>query len=381
MSNISKIESFNYNNITTLKQNVVDKQYLILDLWESVDRNNHRQIFLQLNDVKVLNRTNDIILFDITDRNDIIQPLINIENTVLSILKTYLARINKHGKFNFSSSIKENKLDNTTILSLNLNNSDYPINIYNNLKQHSNVNIFNNNSSFNIILEVMSIQFDMYKGLIVMDTRFRLAIENILLPKRIKITNVGNFLANDNTVNEYKVNHSKIVSDIHKNFSNINTSDNDINLLNINEKNQSKEKTSVTSDNDIKLVNGNEKEKNQSNEKISVTSDNDIKLLNINETEINHTHEKLSDTSDNDSDLYDINEIIRNQLNENIPDTSDDNQDVPNINEITYVYNKSPDVLLSDNDTTIEEQVIKLGSDTDNITDDIIVSLKKKQIN
>ena len=146
-------------------------------------------------------------------------------------------------------------------------------------------------------------------------------------------------------------------------------------------------------DNNNELLNINETVENQLNEQLSNTSDNDDDTPNINEIVENQLNEQLSNTSDNDVETPNINEIVENQLNEKISD---------NYNNITYVYNKSPDVFLSDSDTTkeeivlkyednksdkkskiinvcnIEEQIIKLGSDTNNITDDIIVSLKQK---
>ena len=374
--NISKIELFKYNNIATLKQNVINKQYLLLDLWETLSNNNYQQIFLQLNNVRVINITNDKIYFDITNRNDIIQSMINIENKIIYILKNYLARINKHGKFNFKSIIKENTTDNKTLLELNLNNNDYPINIYNNAKQKTDLSIFNTNATFNIILELMYIRFDMCKGMIIIDTCFRLAVENTILPRRIQITNVNSFLVNDNTNNEKEV--FNITHDV---------SDNDDNEVSDNDDNEVFNITHGVSDNenkddDAELFSKSSNEHSLNNTLHDINNNNIVDS--ITSSESNNSDNKKIDNNIVDSNTsFEINDFNNKEIDNNIVDSNtsseindSNNKEIDN-NKIRLSSDTSSEINDSDN-KEIDNNIIRLSSDTDNNTDDIITSLKQK---
>jgi hypothetical protein len=227
MSNkISKIENFKHQNIVTLNQRVVDKRYLLLDLWENIEINDvtspittevnntkstndkYKQIFLQLNNLKANNQrtissnnSNDSkIYFDVTNQYDIVACMTNIEDKTISILKEYLEKIHKRGKFNFCSIIKnyKDKNNNESLdLVVSVNNPDYNASFYDNNKMrvdyHNTLSapssasvstprkydiIKKSQSTFNIILELMHINFDMKEGTIVIDTRLRLVMEN-----------------------------------------------------------------------------------------------------------------------------------------------------------------------------------------------------------
>lgn len=205
---ISKIEEFNHQNVVTLNQRVTgDRRYLILDLWEDIEltpnsRNQptgdrYRQIFLQINNLEVLNFGNGRIYFDLENRNDVINSMIKIEDKIMLVLKNYLEKINKRGKFNFRSVMKdESTLDGNkkVVLALNVSNHDYEINMFDSNKRRSNYSILNTNSTFNIILELMYIQFDMKEGMIMIDTRLRLIMQNQIKPERVQLTNIDNFI-------------------------------------------------------------------------------------------------------------------------------------------------------------------------------------------
>jgi hypothetical protein len=205
---VALIENFNHNQIVTLNQNVSAKRYLILDLWENIgkicgndDNDNFKQIFLQINDLCVSRIVNDRIYLDVTDRNDIIDPLIAIEDSVILILRDYLAKIHKKGKFNFCSIMKEETETNTnnkqkkSFIVLNLTNPDYDPGIFNYEKNKSSHQILRNkNSTFNVIAEFMNINFDMKEGTIIIDTRLRLVCENKISPQRVKLFDVNHFI-------------------------------------------------------------------------------------------------------------------------------------------------------------------------------------------
>lgn len=220
---ISKIEKFNYQNIVTLNQSVADKRFLILDLWEDIrsntpnaqktsrnaDQNRYNQIFLQINDLHVLNFSDGKVYFDLTDRDDVIDAITSIEVKIMSVLKNYLASIHKKGKFNFRSVIKDDRGANdqgNIVLALNLSNQDYEAIFYDIAKKRSNCSLINKqDAAFNVILELMYINFDMKKGEIVADTRLRMCMET-----RIRLTDVDMFIQDEKKSSD---NHSDTRSD------------------------------------------------------------------------------------------------------------------------------------------------------------------------
>jgi hypothetical protein len=203
---ISKIENFNYQNIVTLNQSVADKRFLMLDLWEDIrtgasnipqhNHNRYNQIFLQINDLHVLNFSEGRVFFDLTDRADVIDAITSIETKIISLLKNYLASIHKKGKFSFRSVIKDDRGDKkqgNVVLALNLSNQDYEVSFYDIAKKRSNCSLINKQyARFNIILELMYINFDMKKGEIVADTRMRMCMET-----RIRMMDVDLFIQDE----------------------------------------------------------------------------------------------------------------------------------------------------------------------------------------
>lgn len=197
---VTKIEKFNYDSVITLNQQVTEKRYLTFDLWEEC-QSTYNQILLQINNLYVLNIVNGTIYFDLTDRQDVIDSMSNIENHLIKILKNYLAKINKRGNFSFASVIKLDSVNNQSkpALALNIMNDDYDINFYDHTKTKVDSKILRNQqtkSSFNIIIEIMYIHLDMIKGSIVVDTRLRMVMENrkIIKPQRSRITEVDDFI-------------------------------------------------------------------------------------------------------------------------------------------------------------------------------------------
>ena len=217
MSNrIVKIENFNHQNIVTLNQQVTEKRYLIFDLWEDTglhhnqsqsqcqSQSQYKQIFLQINDLKVLSIKEGQIYFDLSNRDDVIESMYTIEEHFFMILKKYLAKLGKKGNFNFCSVIKSSPVNTTTnrpetvALVLNLKNDDYDTTFYNSDKQKMNINtLTKRDSTYNIIIEIMYIYFDMIKGIIVVDTRLRMAIENHIRPIRTQLTDPDSFIQDE----------------------------------------------------------------------------------------------------------------------------------------------------------------------------------------
>src|ERR1700692_4393466 len=88
---ITKIENFPYQNIVTLNQSVTDKRYLIFDLWSDPAnpsaQTRYKQIFLQINDLKILCIKEGQIYFDLTKRRDVIDSMYSIEEHIFLLLK------------------------------------------------------------------------------------------------------------------------------------------------------------------------------------------------------------------------------------------------------------------------------------------------------
>lgn len=218
---ISKLEDFKDNKVVTLNQSVKDRRYLILDLWEDIstissistdnssDRN-YNQIFLQINRLKVANILNDRLYFDLTDRDDVVNDLTVVEDKISIVLKNYLKKLykNKKGNFTLCSIIKDNKGgsgEENLVLSFNLNNADYPICFYDRLKKKVDIShLKNRDRTFNIIFEIMHINLDMLEGLIVIDTRLRMVMENSINPTRVQLSDVDAFLQVEDTTEDLR---------------------------------------------------------------------------------------------------------------------------------------------------------------------------------
>jgi len=199
---IIKLENFDYRNIVTLNQQVTAKRYLIFDLWNDCSREEklsqrYNQIFLQINDLRVLNIKDGQIYFELTGREEVSSTMFLIEDHLMILLKQYLAKMNKKGNFNFCSVIKTTNTDSTA-LALNLKNDDYEITFYNRDKMKVDMSITNKKeSTFNIIIEIMYIYFDMMKGVIVIDTRLRMMLESHIRPLRTRLTDSDIFIQDD----------------------------------------------------------------------------------------------------------------------------------------------------------------------------------------
>src|SRR5579872_430462 len=158
---ISKIDKFNCKNVVTLNAHVSNNRYLVLDLWEN-DNNEYKQIFLQINNLKVINFNESRVYFDLTNRSDVINAMFAIEDHMISILKVHLCKLRiKHrakDSTNFRSVIKNNKNTNAHILVLNLVNQDYNVNVFDSNKKQVDIHYFTKqNTTFNVILEFMYI--------------------------------------------------------------------------------------------------------------------------------------------------------------------------------------------------------------------------------
>ena len=197
---ITKVENFNYKRIVNLNQDCKDRRYLVLDIWENIGEENSRNIndyvpiVLQIDNVSVLAITEDRILFDISGMDDIINPIVRIENKVMGLLKDFLRKTNKRGKFSLCSIIKYDN-NNKTVLALNLKNPDYPVSIYDRNKEKASGKILaNKNAKFNIAIELMCLQLDMPSGVIVIDTNLRIVSENRMSPKRHIVCDVNSLV-------------------------------------------------------------------------------------------------------------------------------------------------------------------------------------------
>jgi len=197
---VTKIEQFN-NKLVTLTQKTAQNKYLILDIWEdnndTVHKDRYKQVLLQINNLKIHNISDNRIYFDITDRQDVINSITKIEDNTIELLKSFLLKINKKGKFNFLSVVKMN--NSKTLMVLDLNNEDYSIKIFDHDKKIRDISFMSNNTnSFNIIIELMSINFDMFTGNIVIDTRLRMVMSNPPNIVRSHLTDPDLFIKDDN---------------------------------------------------------------------------------------------------------------------------------------------------------------------------------------
>lgn len=198
---ICKIQDSDPSNIINLTQKVISNKYLILDLWHHIknckdSEQKNKQIFLQFNDVELHSLSNNIIQFNVTDRKDITDGLARIEQSIMNILRDYLLDIGKRGKFSFRSIVRDDESNDQTYLIFNTTNPDYDIAIFNQNKQRIYWNDMKDkhNSKFNFIIELLSVQLDMVTGLIAVESKLRMIIENKTMPARIQLTDVNDFI-------------------------------------------------------------------------------------------------------------------------------------------------------------------------------------------
>lgn len=252
MTTLYKIENFDIDNIISIDQKITDKRYLIFDL-RSKDNSYQKsvnQILIQLNDLEIINKKDDIIYFDITNKTNIESKLIKIEEKILSILKRYLKQFNKKGTFEFNSIIKSNENDQK-IISFNLLNDDYPINCFDKNKQKVQIEDLSTNTFYNIVIEIMYMYLDMVKGNIVIDSRLRMVVENRTIPKRTQILNIDLFINDNNNEhdNDFNINNIANVFDITKTEHFEDDEDDKIN------ENELSESNSIDDSNDNDIIN------------------------------------------------------------------------------------------------------------------------------
>lgn len=204
---IKKLEGYNSDGIITLNQHIIEKRYLVLDLWK---RNTHNgkvsydQILLQINNLKILTIKDDQIFFDLNNRENVYNSMFQLEDKIMEVFKHYLAKLNKKGKFSLNSVIKTDNIEGAHTLVLNSKNDDYSVSFYNINKEKSNPSmLLNRDSLFNVIIEIMHIYFDMKEGMIIIDTRLRMVIESYIKPVRYVVSNPDCFIddPNDNPIN------------------------------------------------------------------------------------------------------------------------------------------------------------------------------------
>jgi hypothetical protein len=341
--NISKIEKFNCNNIINLNQNVSDKRYLILDLWENIkgnkSENTYNQIFLQINNLNVsnVNLSENRVYFDLTNNEEIIDAITAIELKLMSILKEYLSSKNKKGKFNFRSIIKDDRSihndgPGTVALALNLSNQDYDVSFYDIAQRKTNKSIINkNNAMFNIILELMYINLDMNTGIIVADTRLRMCMET-----RIKISTVNLFIQDesksDHPLNNFEINNPDSIKqsfDITQTEIFIDEKQNISNTLNESNTNHTKPKH----DNNTGNNTGNYSEqvsytKTHNDDKVfdidELEKQNKIESQNVMKDMLNTTAKENSDNHNSDNNSDNKSDKLKNYIQPHISKNTDE---------------------------------------------------------
>jgi hypothetical protein len=120
MSRVHTLSNYTNLNIVNITQKVENNKNLVLDLWNQDVNKNYSQIFLLLNNLKLLNKNSKTLTFEVSENHDLRIMINTIEDKAIELLKVYLAKINKKGKFSFNSNIKDLKI-------LELKNENYDI--------------------------------------------------------------------------------------------------------------------------------------------------------------------------------------------------------------------------------------------------------------
>jgi hypothetical protein len=189
---VSKIENFNHKNIVIFGHNTINNQDIVFDLWNKYE-NDYKQILIQINKLKLI-KSDDInkVIFDVSDRDNILEQISNIETYSLDIMQQYIKLQNK--KITYTDRVlcpEKNQLK------LNIHNLDYDPIVYDRNKNVATFDyIYSDTSSFNIIFEVIAIVYNPVKGTLELDMRLRLMMENKLNKQLIrqKIIDITNFI-------------------------------------------------------------------------------------------------------------------------------------------------------------------------------------------
>lgn len=188
MAKITALNKIDTLDIVTLDQQVQNK-CLILDIWER-NAEQHRQIFVQINNLKIKSSKQDLLQFALADEMCTYWQLL--ETKLHDILSTFMmTKLKKMVKK--EERIKMSSLIDKQCLTLKRTNDDGDTLFYN--KDKELALSIDSESSFNIIVEIMNIRLDMTKNIARPDVRLRMVLENKLpLPNRIKLNDVSAFL-------------------------------------------------------------------------------------------------------------------------------------------------------------------------------------------
>ena len=189
---VSKIENFDYNNIVIFGHNTVNNQDIVFDLWNKYE-NDYKQILIQINKLRLIKSDdNNKVIFDVTNRDDIIERFSDIETYSLDIMQQYIKLQNN--KITYTDRVlcpEKNQLK------LNIHNLDYDPIVYDRNKNITTFDyVYSDLASYNIIFEVIAIMYNPVKGTLELDIRLRLMMENKFNKQlvREKIIDISNFI-------------------------------------------------------------------------------------------------------------------------------------------------------------------------------------------
>jgi len=187
MSRVHTLSNYTNLNIVNITQKVENNKNLVLDLWNQDTNKKYSQIFLLLNNLKISNKNSKTITFEVSDNHDLRIMINTIEDKAIELLKVYLAKINKKGKFSFNSNIKDLKY-------LELKNENYDI--YDNSK--NKITSLDGINKMDVIVEVVDIVLDMVSGIINLNMNLSAIISKINLPTKTKLSVNEIFDVNNN---------------------------------------------------------------------------------------------------------------------------------------------------------------------------------------
>jgi hypothetical protein len=191
-----KLSNFTDLNVAVLDSDFVDNRdgnkHYVMNVWEISEEDTPRQVLLQLEGLKVLELTEELVTLDVSD-SFIQDTLGELENSIINLCKPYIKKLGLHrrGKITYMSIINEPDEDfDESTLKLSLKCTDYDTNFYMGQKRVEKSNKFHHNN-VKIILELIGIQIEIddSEQKIIPDFRLRqVGMSKRQLPKRVKLS-------------------------------------------------------------------------------------------------------------------------------------------------------------------------------------------------
>lgn len=326
---IWKPEEFHSIKLSPLDTEIISAEgvnkYFVINVWETSNEN-PREIFLQINDLKVLNIEKDVVILE-TLNNDANLFIDELEKSIISLCKPYVKKLQlDNSALTYMSIISDytNKGKETEVMKLRTSNLDYDPTYFFGAKKVDAEYLVKSRSK--IIVELVDIQFDLENNAILPGFRLRQMAKISSVPNRTVLSEYS--FVDDDSDNDT---NTKRISRLSQNYDmtqtecmNDNTEDNG-KIVNVSESVKELSERPKTVQNKPKLESIKEIYiKPRDNE----ISDDSASLDESNNSESTNSIPDNSDSSNSDSNAFEF-----PGTNGNSSEEEDDEEDTENMKD------------------------------------------------